>query len=50
MDLNILILVSYDMLIGVGWLENHEVILGCKDMTLTYVDEIGENKTIKMIP
>ena len=34
-DLNILPLGSYDMLIGMDWLEKHRVILNCVDKTFT---------------
>ena len=34
-DMNILPLGSYDMVIGMDWLENHRVMLNCYDKTFT---------------
>ena len=45
-NINIFPLESYDMLIGMDWLERHKVILNCFDKTFTYV---AEHKTIKKL-
>ena len=38
-DLNILPLGSYDMIIGMDWLEKNKVVLNCYEKTFTYIDE-----------
>ena len=43
-DLNILRLGSYDLLIGMDWLEKQIFILNCYDKTLSCLDD--ENNTI----
>jgi predicted aspartyl protease len=49
-DLNILPLGSYDILIGMDWLENHAAVVNCKNKTFDCLDELGHNRTIKGIP
>lgn len=48
-DLNILPLGSYDLLIGMDWLEKHRVILNCYDKTFSCIDESGNNIRVKGI-
>ena len=38
-NLNVLPLGSYDMIIGMDWLEKYKVVLNCFDKTFTYVAE-----------
>jgi len=49
-DLNILPLGSYDLLIGMDWLEKHSVILNYWDNIFYYLDESDQGRTIKGIP
>ena len=49
-DLNILPLESYDLLIGIVWLEKHRVILNFYDKTLSCLDDKGNTIVIKGIP
>ena len=48
--LNVLPLGSYDMLIGMDWLEQHRVVLNCFDKTFTCVNNEGETITVIGIP
>ena len=48
--LNVLPLGSYDMLIGMDWLEQHRVVLNCFDKTFTCVNNDGETVNVKGIP
>ena len=48
--LNVLPLGSYDMLIGMDWLEQHRVVLNCFDKTFTYVNNDGEIVNVRGIP
>ena len=48
-DLNILPLGSYDLLIGMDWLEKHRVLLNCYDKTLSCIDDKGNKVTVKGI-
>jgi hypothetical protein len=41
-DLNIIPLGSYDILIGMDWLENHHVVLDCHRKTFTCLDGDGK--------
>ena len=50
MKLNVLPLGSYDMLIGMDWLEQHRVVLNCFDKTFTCVNNEGEIVTVIGIP
>jgi hypothetical protein len=45
--LYITILGSYDIVIGMDWLETHEAILDCKNKKLSFVDDLGQNKILK---
>ena len=49
-NLNVLPLGSYDMLIGMDWLEQHRVILNYFDKTFTCVSNNGELINVKGIP
>ena len=40
-DLNILPLGSFDILIGMNWLENHVAVVNCKNKTFHFLDELG---------
>ena len=44
-NLNILLLVSYDILIGIDWLETHKVIIDCLHKSFESVDEEGNTST-----
>src|SRR5277367_1436910 len=47
--LNVLPLGSYDLLIGMDWLEKHKVILNCYDKTFSCIDEKGNKVIVKGI-
>ena len=49
-DLNFLPLGSYDILIGMDWLEAHRVKLDCHDKTFECIDEEGNLRVIRGIP
>ena len=49
-ELNVLPLGSYDMLIGMDWLEQHRVVLNCFDKTFTCVNNEGETVNVRGIP
>ena len=48
--LNIIPLGSYDCLIGMDWLEHHNVVLDCYNKAFTCLDEEGNLRTIQGIP
>ena len=48
--LNVLPLGSYEILIGMDWLEQHRVILNCYDKTFTCINNDGKPISIKGIP
>ena len=48
--LNVLPLGSYDILIGMDWLEKHRVVLNCYDKTFTCINNDGKLISIKGIP
>ena len=48
-DLNILSLGSYDLLIGMDWLEKHRVMLNFYDKTFTSLDDNGNTIIVKGI-
>ena len=48
--INVLPLGSYDLLIGIDWLEQHRVILNCYDKTLTCLNSDGKLVSVKGIP
>jgi hypothetical protein len=41
-----MILGSYDVVIGMDWLESHEAILNCKMKQLSLVDDEGQRHVI----
>jgi hypothetical protein len=49
-DLNIISLGSYDILIGMDWLDKHHVVLDCHNKTFTCLDEEGKQSLVKGIP
>jgi predicted aspartyl protease len=49
-DMNIIPLGSYDILIGMDWLDKHHVVLDCHNKTFTCLDEEGKQSTVKGIP
>jgi hypothetical protein len=46
-DLNIKPLGSYDILIGMDWLDKHHA---CHNKTFTFLDEEGKHSTVKGVP
>ena len=50
MKLNVLPLGSYDVLIGIDWMEKHIVVLNCFEKTFTCLDDKGETIIVKGIP
>ena len=48
--LNVLPLSSYDVLIGMDWLEQHRLVLNFFDKTFTCLNNEGEMITVKGIP
>ena len=49
-DLNIIPLGSYDVLIGMDWLDAHHAVLDCQNKTYTCLYEEGNQVTIEGIP
>jgi hypothetical protein len=49
-DINIIPLGSYDILIGMDWLEKHHAILYHHRKTFTYLDGDGKHRTVKGVP
>jgi hypothetical protein len=45
-NLYVTILGSYDVVIGMDWLESHEAILNCKTKRLSLVDDEGQRRVI----
>ena len=48
--LDVLPLSSYDLLIGMDWLEQHRVILNCYDKTFTCINNEEKSISVKGIP
>ena len=48
--LNVLPLGSYEFLIGMDWLEKHQVILNCFHKTFTCLNNEGEKISVTGIP
>jgi hypothetical protein len=44
--LYVTVLGSYDVVIGMDWLESHEAILNCKTKWLSLVDDEGNRRVI----
>jgi hypothetical protein len=40
------ILGSYDIVIGMDWLESHDAILNCKTKWLSLMDDVGQSRAI----
>ena len=49
-DLNVLPLGSYDVLIGMDWLEANRVKLDCYNKAFECLDEEGNSRIVKCIP
>jgi hypothetical protein len=49
-NLNILPLGSYDMIIGMDWLQQHKAVLDCYTKILSYKDDFGTVRTTQGIP
>jgi hypothetical protein len=45
-ELNILPLGSYDFLIGMDWLDQHDALLDCHNKRFTCLDEEGNRKIV----
>jgi hypothetical protein len=50
LDLNVLPLGSYDLLIGMDWMEKHSVVVNYCNKTFNCLDDFGQGRTIKGIP
>ena len=48
--LDVLPLGSYDLLIGMDWLQQHKVVLNCYDKTFTCVNSNEQPVMVKGIP
>jgi hypothetical protein len=46
-NMNIIPLESYDILIGMDWLEKHHIVLDFHNNTFTCLDEEGKQSTVK---
>ena len=49
-DLNIIPLGSYDVLIGMDWLDKHHAVLDFHNKTFTCLDGNGKERTMKGVP
>jgi hypothetical protein len=49
-DINIIPLGSYDILIGMDWLDKHHVFLDSHRKTFTCLDGDGKHSTVKGVP
>jgi hypothetical protein len=49
-DINIIPLGSYDIIIGMDWLDKHYVVLDCHSKTFTCLDEYGKQNIVKRVP
>ena len=49
-DLNILLLGSYDSVIGMDWLDQHHDVLNCHNKAFTFLNEEGNPITVQGIP
>ena len=49
-DMNLIPLGYYDVLIGMDWLDKHNVVLDCHNKTFTCLDEEGKKSIVKIIP
>ena len=48
--INVLPFGSYDLLIGMDWLEQHRIILNCYDKTFTCINNDGKSISVTGIP
>ena len=48
-NLNIMLLGSYDILIGLNWLEAHRAIINCLHKFFDFMDGKGKSHTVKGI-
>ena len=48
--LNFIPLGSYNVLIGMDWIEKHRLVLNCFEKTFTCLDEKGKTIIVKGIP
>jgi hypothetical protein len=46
-NLYVMILGSYDIVIGMDWLESHDEILNCKTKQLSLTDDLGRSRVIE---
>jgi hypothetical protein len=37
---------SYDVVIGMDWLESHEAVLDCKEKNLYFIDDLGHKRIL----
>ena len=49
-NLNILPLETYDILIGMDWLEQHHILLDCLNKNFTCIDDQGNYKIVHGVP
>jgi hypothetical protein len=49
-DLNIISLGSYDILIGMDWMDKHPVVLDCHGNAFRFLDGDGKQSTMKGVP
>ena len=49
-DINIIALGSYDIVIGMDWLDKHHAVLDCHNNTFTCLDGNGKQSTVKGVP
>jgi len=49
-DMNIIPLGFYDILIGMDWLDKHNVVLDCHNETFTCLNEEGKQSIVRGIP
>ena len=49
-DMNVIPLGSYDVLIGMDWLEAHKVKLDCYNKTFECIDREGNLRVVRGIP
>ena len=48
--MNIIPVGSYDVFIGIDWLDAHHLVLDCHEKSFTCLDDEGEQKIVKGIP
>ena len=45
-NLRVIPLGLYDIVFGMDWLEQHQVVMNCKDKTINCIDDFGSAKVI----